>query len=122
MSKQKIVLYSCDLGIRSAIRKAFKGENYDVIEVTDGSKFARDGINEQQQQGAVGRLALPEDADYVISKAGLSSKVEGLAATLGLKQNRNDVYPVVIPEAMPFLRDQLDRRGQLVLIGADQAK
>lgn len=122
MSKQQITLFSCDVGIRAAIRKAFKGENYDVIEVTDGSKFAREGINERQQDGAVGRLTLPDNADYVVSKSALTSKTEGLAATLALKQNRNDVYPVVIPEAIGFLRNQLERRGELVLVGADQAK
>lgn len=122
VSKLKIVLYSCDLGIRSAIRKAFKGENYDLIEVTDGSKFAREGIHEQQQQHAMGRLTLPDDADYVVSTSALNRKTEGLAATLALRQKRNDVYPIVIPEAMDFLRNQLDRRGELVLVGADQAK
>lgn len=122
MDKQKVILYSCDLGIRSAIRKAFKGEQYEVIEVTDGSKFAREGINEQQQAGTMGRLELPDDADYVVSKAALNSRIEGLAASLALKQKRNDIYPVIIPEAMGFLRDQLARRGELVLIGGDQAK
>lgn len=119
---QKIILYSCDQSIRATIRRAFKGEQYSVIEVTDGSKFAREGINEQQQQGAIGRLELPGDADYVVSTSALNRKTEGLAATLSLRQNRNDVYPIVIPEAMNFLRSQLDRRGQLVLVGADQAK
>jgi DNA-binding response OmpR family regulator len=122
MSRLKIVLYSCDLGIRSAIRKAFEGDNYEVIEITDGSKFAREGINEQQQQGTISRLTLPDYVDYVVSKAALNSGIEGLAASLALKQKRNDIYPVVIPEAMGFLRDQLERRGQLVLIGGDQAK
>jgi hypothetical protein len=120
--KLKIVLYSCDAGIRSAIRKAFKGDHYEVIEVTDGSKFAREGINEQQQQHALSRLTLPDDADYVVSTAALNRKTEGLAATLALKQARNDVYPVVLPEAEAYLRNQLDRRGQLVLVGSDQAK
>lgn len=122
MSKLKVILYSCDMGIRSKIRTAFEGEGYEVIEITDGSKFAREGINEQQQQHALSRLDLPDDADYVVSTSALNRKTEGLAASLALKQGRNDVYPVVLPEAMSFLRDQLDRRGQLVLVGSDQAK
>lgn len=122
MSKLKVILYSCDMGIRAKIRKAFKGEGYEVIEVTDGSKFAREGINEQQQQHALSRLTLPDDVDYVVSTAALNRKTEGLAASLALRQGRNDVYPVVLPEGEAYLRTQLDRRGQLVLVGADQAK
>lgn len=122
MEKQKIILYSCDMGIRSTIRKAFEGDHYEVIEVTDGSKYAREGINEQQQQGTISRLTLPDDADYVVSNAALNRKTEGLAASLALRQGRNDVYPVVLPEGMNYLRTQLDRRGSLVLVGSDQAK
>ncbi|OMC55452.1 hypothetical protein A5747_13575 [Mycobacterium sp. IS-836] len=108
--------------MRSAIRKAFEGYQYHVIEITDCSKPPRVDINESRQSGAVGRLNLPDDADYVVTKSALNKKTESLAATLALKQGRNDVYPVVLPEAMDYLRTQLDRRGSLVLVGSDQAK
>lgn len=117
-----VTLYSADGAIRSAIRNAFEGENYHVVEITDSSKFSRPGINEQQQEGAVGRLRLPDTVDLVVTRSALNSRTEGLAATLGLKQKRNDVYAVVIPEAMDFIRDRLTKRGSLVLVGADQAK
>lgn len=120
--KQKITLYSTSDPLRSAIRKAFKGYGYVVHEVTDGMKLTRAGINEEQQVGAVGRLTLPDKVDAVISIAALNSKSEGLAATLALKQGRNDVYAVVLPEALDWLRDLLTSRGELVLVGADQAK
>jgi hypothetical protein len=52
----------------------------------------------------------------------MNSKAEGLAATLALKQERNDVYPVVLPEGIDFLRTKLDEHQRLVLVGSDQAK
>lgn len=122
MQKQRITLYSTSDTIRSAIRTAFKGHAYEVFEVTDSAKMPRPNINEQQQAGAVGRLSLPDRVDAVVSTAALNSKIEGLAATLGLKQGRNDVYAVVLPEALDWLRDRLSRQGKLVLVGSDQAK
>lgn len=122
MTKLQITLYSVDDGIRSAIRNAFDGPNYSVTEITDCKKLPRADVNEQRQEGAMGRLKLPDVVDAVVTKSALNSKTEGLAATLGLKQGRRDVYPVVLPEAINFLRDQLSRRGSLVLVGSDQAK
>lgn len=120
--KLNVILYSADNAIRSAIRAAFEGENYHVVEVTDSAKFARQRINEERQDGAIGRLALPDNADYVVSRSSLNSRIEGLAATLALKQGRNDVMAVIIPEAMDWLRSQLGNRGSLVLVGADQSR
>ena len=122
MQKFKIILYSTSDGIRKQIRDAFKGYLYEVVEITDSVKAPRVNINEQQQVGTVTRLNLPHKVDAVVTTSALNSKVEGLAATLGLKQGRNDVYPVVIPEAMDFLRDKLAKHGELVLVGGDQAK
>ena len=122
MSKLKVTLYSVDLGIRAAIREAFKGAGYELLEVTDASKQPRVDINEEQQPGTVGRLRLPHRIDAVVTKTGLNSKVEGLASTHALKQNRNDVYCYVLPEALDALRAKLDRLGELVIIGGDQAK
>ena len=119
---KKLTLYSVDSALRSAIRKEFAGDQCEVLEVTDSSKFARPGVNEQQQTASMGRLELPDTVDMVVSRSGLNSKTEGLAATLGLKQSRNDVYAVVIPEALDYLRSRLDRTDELVLVGADQAK
>lgn len=122
MIKQKITLYSVNAVLRSQIREAFEGYAYEVHEVTDGTKMPRSDINETQQAGTAGRLVLPAKVDAVVSTTGLNSKTEGLAATLGLKQRRNDVYAVVLPEAIDWLRDLLARRMELVLVGADQAK
>lgn len=123
MKKLKITLYSTNDALRSKIRTAFEGHAYHVVEVTDSVKGARGGsVNEKRQEGAIGRLALPLKVDAIVSSSALNSKTEGLAATCGLKQDRNDVYAVVIPEAMDWLRDLLDRKGELVLVGSDQAK
>lgn len=122
MSNAKVILYSVDSALRSAIRKELSGENCEVIEITDASKFTRPGINEQQQEGAMGRLELPHEVDLVVTRSALNSRTEGLAATLGLKQGRRDVYPVVIPEGLPYLRQRLEAKGSLTLVGADQAK
>lgn len=121
MKKLRITLYSCNASTRSVIRKAFKGFQYDVIEVTDSSSAVAAKPNERRQDAII-RLDLPDKVDFVVTTAALNSRTEGLAATLGLKQGRNDVYAVVLPEAMNFLREQLDKRGELVLVGADQAK
>ncbi|WPH57792.1 hypothetical protein [Mycobacterium phage WXIN] len=121
-TKLKITLYSVDMGVRSAVRAAFEGAGYDVLEITDASKQPRVDINEEQQPGTMGRLALPDRVDAVVTKTGLNSKIEGLAATLALKQGRNDVYAYVLPEALNALRGKLDRLGELVIVGGDQAK
>lgn len=123
MRKLKITLYSVNVGLRAKIREAFKGAQYDVLEITDGSKAPMSSnVNEKQQPGTIGRLTLPDVVDYVVTTSPLNRASEGLAATLALKQKRNDVYTVVLPEAMNFLRAQLDKRGELVLVGSDQAK
>ncbi|AGS82447.1 hypothetical protein SEA_YEET_147 [Mycobacterium phage Yeet] len=120
--KLKVTLYSSDNGIRSAIRTAFSGAGYDLLEITDASKAPRVDLNEEQQPGTIGRLQLPERVDAVVTKTGLNARVEGLAASLALKQSRNDVYCYVIPEALDALRAKLDRMGELVIAGGDQAK
>lgn len=120
MIRKKITLYSVNTTLRSTIRKAFDGEAYEVVEVTDSKKF---GSSEREiRQDTIDRLALPDRVDLIVTTTGLNSKTEGLAATWALKQNRNDVYVVVLPEGMNFLRAQLDKRGELVLVGSDQAK
>lgn len=120
--KQKITLYSTSDTIRKAIRTAFKGAAYEVFEVTDSVQAPRANINEHQQSGTVTRLKLPDKVDVVVSVAALNSKTEGLAATLALRQGRRDVYAVVLPEALNWLRDLLTKKGELVLVGSDQAK
>ena len=122
MSKLKITLYSADATIRSAIRTAFEGAGYDILEVTDASKPPRVDVNEERQEGTVGRLRLPDRVDAVVTRTGLNSKSEGLAASLALKQGRNDVYVYVLPEALDALRAKLDRLGDIVIAGSDQAK
>ena len=121
MEKKRITLYSCNMALRSAVRKSFEGVQYEVIEVTDSVSMAPVKENERRQD-TVARLELPPLVDMVVSTASLNSRTEGLAATLGLKQERNDVYAVILPEALAYVRDQLDRKGELVLVGADQAK
>lgn len=122
MDKRKITLYSANDQIRSAIRSNFKSDICEVLEITDSSKYPRPDLNEKQQPGTIGRLALPDKVDAVVSTSALNSKIEGLAASLGLKQGRNDVYAVVLPEALDWLKTRLERYGELVLVGADQAK
>lgn len=116
-----IELFSCDDTIRSAIRTAFKGNQYSLTEITDSKKPPRTDINEQRQS-TIGRLDLPDRVDFVVSRSALNRKTEGLAATLALKQNRSDVYAVVLPEGLDWLRTKLDERQNLVLVGSDQAK
>lgn len=120
--KQKITLYSCDNSIRCAIRTAFEGIGYDVTEITDAAKMERKGINEERQEGTVGRLNLPNRVDAVVSTSSANKRSEGLAASMALMQNRNDVYLYVLPEAINALRNKLDKLGELVLVGADQSK
>jgi hypothetical protein len=117
MSKEKlkITLYSTDNALRSAIREAFDGVAYEVLEVTDSAKMARSGVNEQQQSGAFGRLSLPDHVDYVVSRSSLNMKTEWLAASLG-------THPVIIPEALDWLRGKLAKKGELILVGADQGR
>lgn len=122
MEKLKITLYSTSDQVRSAIRTAFRSRTCDVLEITDSAKMPRVDLNEQQQPGTIGRLGLPDKVDAVVSTSALNSKTEGLAASLGLKQGRNDVYPVVLPEGLEWLRNKLDQYGELVLVGSDQAK
>lgn len=122
MSKLNITLYSADNGIRSAIRTAFEGAGYHLLEVTDASKPERTEINEERQPGTIGRLGLPKRVDAVVSTSAANKRSEGLAASMALMQNRNDVYLYVLPEALDALRTKLDRLGDIVLVGADQAK
>ncbi|MCG7607136.1 hypothetical protein [Mycobacterium sp. CnD-18-1] len=122
IEKLRIDLYSCDMGIRSAIRTAFQGAGYTVTEHTDSSRPERVDINEVRQPGAVGRLSLPECVDAVVTKTGLNRASEGLAATLALKQSRNDVYCYVLPEALDALRTKLSKLGSLTIVGSDQAR
>lgn len=122
MTKLTIDLYSVDMGIRSAIRTAFEGVGYSVTEYVDTSKPERVDINEVRQAGTVGRLNLPERVDAIVTKTSLNRAVEGLAATHGLRQSRNDVYCYVIPEALPALRAKLDKLGSLTIVGGDQAR
>ncbi|QRY51784.1 hypothetical protein [Mycolicibacterium septicum] len=120
--KLRITLYSTDNSVRSAIRTAFEGAGYHVEEVTDSTKMPRKDINEIQQDGAVGLLKLPDKIDGVITTSALNKRSEGLAATLGLKQQRNDVYVYVLPEALDFLRTKLSKAGELTLVGAEQSR
>lgn len=114
-AKLKITLYSTDNALRSAIREAFDGVAYEVLEITDSAKMARSNINEQQQAHAYGRLSLPSNVDYVVTRSSLNLDTERLAARLG-------TFPVVIPEALDWLRDKLAKRGELILVGADQGR
>ncbi|WP_212808835.1 hypothetical protein, partial [Acinetobacter baumannii] len=75
--KLKVTLYSSDNGIRSAIRTAFSGAGYDLLEITDASKAPRVDLNEEQQPGTIGRLQLPDRVAAVVTKTGLNSWVEG---------------------------------------------
>ena len=113
MIKQQIVLYSCDDGIRATIRKELGSFQVEIHEIPDAIDL---------KAAKIGRLDLPSEVDYVVTKAALNKSSEGLAASLALKQNRNDVFAVVLPEGLDFLRGKLDKRGKLVLVGSDQAK
>lgn len=121
---KQIVLYSCSDQIRSAIRTAFEGAGYFVKEIVDASKgpTKNEAIHEEQQPGTAGRLNLPVRVDAVVTRTNLNRSSEGLAAVLALKQQRNDVYCYVLPEALPALRDKLDRLGSLVIVGSDQSR
>ncbi len=122
-TKLKITLYSTSASIRSQLRTAFEGHNYHLVEITDSVKATHTkGVNERQQDGTIGRLNLPLKVDAIVSVAALNRATEGLAATCALRQGRNDVFPIVLPEGLDYLRDLLDRKAELVLVGADQAK
>lgn len=120
MAKLKITLYSTNSSIRALIRREFHGYQYELVEVTNATGKSAAKANEIRQDTIV-KLKLPDNADFVVSTAGLNSKTESLAATLALRQGRRDVYPLILPEALDWLRQALDKRGELVLVGADQA-
>ena len=113
MKKATVVLYSCDSGIRATIRKELESFQVEVEEIPDAIDL---------KDSKIGRLSLPDEIDFVVTKAGLNKASEGFAATLGLKQRRNDVFAVVIPEGLDYLRGKLAKRGSLTLVGSDQAK
>lgn len=107
-----IHLYSTNSSLRKAVRE-FGGGKTVIVEhcVADGRE--RKGVNEVQHEGV--HIPLPEKADLIVTKSGLTSKVEWLGARLG-------AMVAVLPEAEDYVRARLDRQGVLVLVGGDQAR
>lgn len=58
---------------------------------------------------------MPKSADMVVSTAATNSKDEWTAARLGC-------VVAIIPEAMAWIRQQLEMKGSLVIVGADRGK
>lgn len=107
-----IHLYSNNASLRKAIREIAGGKTL-VVEHCASTGRERKGVNEVQHEEPM--LPLPDVADVVATKSGLSFKVELLAAQLRAQ-------PVVLPEGSDWLRGVLDKHSAIVVVGGDQAK
>lgn len=105
-----IHLYSTSAPLRKMVRELAGGRMV-VVEHSLGMGEGR--ANETLHSGAT--LPLPSLADFVATKQGLTSSVEWFAARLGAQA-------IVLPEGESYLRKVLERRGALILVGAEQAR
>lgn len=105
-------LYSTNASLRKEIRALCGGKTVLVEHVLTGNALPRTVRNVIQYESL--RLPIPAQADLVVTKAGLTKKVEWLAARLS-------AMPIVLPEATGYLIARLDKQLLLTLVGADQA-
>lgn len=107
-----IHLYSTNNALRRLVRDTFKSAKTLIVEHV-GPEQDRVGVNAIQYHQPF--LPLPPCADLVIGKARPSRDAERLAACLG-------TYVAVLPAAEDYIRNMLDKRIALVLVGDDQGK
>lgn len=107
-----IHLYSTNASLRTFMRTLAGAKTVLVEHVKEGGK-ERKGVHEIPHEGEL--LPLPPTADLVATKSGLNSKTEWLAARL-------KAQAVVVPEGEDYIRALLERKGVLVVVGAEQAK
>lgn len=93
---RRIELHTANTRIAKIITEEFTERGTDLVVVDDTGK-------------------LPRSADLVVSTAATNAKDEWTAARLGC-------MVAVLPEALPWVRNQLDAKRQLVIVGADRGK
>ena len=108
-----IHLHSSNASLRQYIRENFSGSKSIVVEHCFAGKKTKHGVNEVTYDGMI--LPLPKEADLVVTKSALSTRVEWLAARL-------KAMPVVLPEGEAYVRARLRKQGVLVIVGGEQAK
>lgn len=109
-----IHLYSTNASLRKTIRGFGNMKTLIVEHCKSTGGLERKGVNEIHHDDEY-YIPLPKTADLVVTKSGLTSKTEWLAARLG-------AMAVVLPEGEDYLLARLDRQQVLILVGADQAK
>jgi hypothetical protein len=93
---RRIELHTGDSTIAKILREEFTERGTDFVVVDDTGK-------------------LPKSADLVASCAATNTKDEWTAARLGC-------MVAILPEALPWIRNQLDAKRQLVIVGGDRGK
>lgn len=107
-----IHVHSSNASLRKLIREEFTGAHTLVVEHCFAGKKTKHGVHEVTHEGIV--LPIPDTADLVVTKTGLNTKVEWLAARL-------KAQACVLPEAFPYMGALLEKRGVLVMVGGEQA-
>ena len=107
-----INIHSSNASLRKLIREEFTGAHTLVVEHCFAGKKTKHGVHEVTHEGIV--LPIPDAADLVVTKTGLNTKVEWLAARL-------KAQACVLPEAFPYMWALLEKRGVLVMVGGEQA-
>lgn len=107
-----IHLYSTNASLRTFMRTLTGGKTV-LVEHVKGSNKERKGVHEISHEGEL--LPLPPTADLVATKSSLNAKTEWLAARL-------KAQAVVVPECDSYIRALLDKKGALVIVGAEQSK
>lgn len=107
-----IHLYSTNASLRTFFRAVAGPKTVLVEHVKSGGK-ERKGVHEMPHDGEL--LPLPASADLVATKSSLNARTEWLAARL-------KAQAVVVPEGENYIRALLERKGVLVIVGAEQAK
>ncbi len=108
-----IHLYSTNDSLRRLFRELFGGSKTILVEHCLDKGKPRRGVNEVPQRGIF--LKLPSEADLVVTKTNLTSKMEWFAAGLGAQV-------CIIPESIPYVFERLSKVPALVLVGAETGK
>src|SRR6478752_4029214 len=93
-------LYSTNASLRKEIRTLCGGKTIVVEHVVTKTQVPKSVINEVEHGGFL--LEIPNRADFVVTKASLTRKVEWMCARLG-------ALPIVLPEAADYLVKALNR-------------
>lgn len=107
-----IHVHSSNASLRKAIREEFTGAKTLVVEHCFAGRKPKHGVHEITHEGMI--LPLPEEADLVATKTGLTKRVEWLGARL-------KAQVCVIPESFPYIWARLQKQGLLVIVGGEQA-